>query len=150
MTAYAFYHLTATPLERALPRLAEKALETGKRAVVWARSEEEMDNLNQHCWTYHPQKFLPHGSRKEPHQDRQPLYLTDREGDNPNGAAVLFLTAGQALPADSPYERVIDFFNGNDPEEVAAARARWKNLQSGGHSLTYWKQDEKGGWAQEK
>ena len=38
MTEINFYHLTFSPLERALPKLLERTLEGGKRALVLAAS----------------------------------------------------------------------------------------------------------------
>ena len=52
MTDIAFYHLTRSPLEAALPKLLEKTLDAGKRAVVVAGSEERVENLNNALWTY--------------------------------------------------------------------------------------------------
>ena len=52
MTEIGFYHLTGTPLERALPKLLEKTLEAGQRAVVRTGSEERAQALNGALWTY--------------------------------------------------------------------------------------------------
>ena len=35
---------------------------------------------------------------------------------------------------------------GNDTEAVGTARARWTAYQQAGHALTYWQQNERGGW----
>ncbi len=75
MTAIQFYHLTATPLERALPKLLEKALAGGFRALLVAPSDERVEQLNQLLWTYDPNSFLPHGSVKDGHVDEQPILL---------------------------------------------------------------------------
>ena len=32
------------------------------------------------------------------------------------------------------------------PEQVAAARERWRDYKAAGHPLTYWQQGETGGW----
>ncbi|MED5396188.1 MAG: DNA polymerase III subunit chi, partial [Pseudomonadota bacterium] len=42
MTEIAFYHLERSPLERALPKLLEKTLEAGKRALVVVGSVERV------------------------------------------------------------------------------------------------------------
>ena len=46
MTEVGFYHLTATPLERVLPKLLEKVLESGLRAVILAGSQARIDDLD--------------------------------------------------------------------------------------------------------
>jgi DNA polymerase-3 subunit chi len=67
--------------------------------------------------------------------------------DNPNGAAVRFLVEGATMPGDaSAYERVVLLFDGEDPDAVEAARARWTEAKSAGFAVTYWQADEKGGW----
>ena len=66
---------------------------------------------------------------------------------NPNGATVRFLVDGALMPHDaSVYERVVLLFNGEDPDALDAARARWTEAKSAGFEVTYWQVDEKGGW----
>ena len=147
MTEIRFYHLTRTPLERALPQLLEKVLQTGQRAVVLAGSEERVEALNQLLWTYSDRSFLPHGSKRDGKPERQPVWLTT-EDENPNGASCLFLTDGTDSARIGEYARCFDLFDGQDEAAVAAARARWKARKEGGHALSYWQQDENGRWQQ--
>ncbi|MCE2492506.1 MAG: DNA polymerase III subunit chi [Alphaproteobacteria bacterium] len=147
MTAISFYHLERTSLDRALPRLLEKVLERGHRAVVIAGSEERVEALNTALWTYEQQSFLPHGSAADGHADRQPVYLT-AEDENPNGSDVLVLVDGVASANLETFARVLDMFDGHDSEAVEAARARWRDLKDAGHELTYWQQTAQGGWEQ--
>ena len=44
------------------------------------------------------------------------------------------------------YTRVFDLFDGRDDTAVAAARDRWKAGKDAGHTLTYWRQTDRGGW----
>ena len=62
MTEVSFYHLQKVGLERALPKLLEKALERGLKAVVVAGSDERVESLNSSLWTYEAASFLAHGS----------------------------------------------------------------------------------------
>jgi DNA polymerase-3 subunit chi len=144
MGEIAFYHLQKSPLERVLPRLLEKTLAAGKRAVVMAGSEERVEALNLLLWTYGGNSWLPHGSAKDGNADEQPVWLTAGE-DSPNGAAFLFLTDGREGPIDA-YERCFNLFDGNDAAAVQAARERWKTYKDAGHTLTYWQQTDAGGW----
>lgn len=145
MTEIGFYHLTATPLERALPKLLERTLQAGRRAVVLAGSEERVQALNGLLWTYDDRSWLPHGSARDGFAADQPVWLTAAEG-NPNGASYLFLVDG--IPAGDPgaWERIFDLFDGRDDAAVAAARGRWKAARDAGHTLTYWRQTDAGGW----
>ena len=146
MTQVGFYHLSRTPLERALPKLLEKVLESGDRAVVIAGSEARVEALNAALWTYDPNSFLPHGSAVDGNAERQPVWLTSSD-ENPNGATFL-LTVDGFDPGDlTGYQRCLDLFDGNDPEAVAAARERWRRYSDAGHELAYWQQTERG-WEQ--
>jgi DNA polymerase-3 subunit chi len=147
VTEIRFYHLTRTPLERALPALLERALAAGMRSVVIAGSEERVEALNQLLWTYEERSFLPHGSKRDGRPERQPVWLTT-EDENPNGATCLVLTDGAVSNRVGEYQRCLDLFDGQDPAAVDAARARWKAWKDAGHALSYWQQDESGRWMQ--
>ncbi len=146
MTDIAFYHLQRSPLERALPKLLEKTLQAGKRALVVTGSGARVEALNALLWTYDQDAWLPHGSARDGHAEDQPIWITDGD-DNPNGATFLFLTDGCSGPV-AEFERCFDMFDGNDAQSVAAARERWKKWKEDGHTLAYWQQTETGGWAQ--
>jgi len=145
MTEVNFYHLTRSTLEQALPRLLEKALQTGARAVVMAGSAERVEALNAHLWTYDPDSFLPHGSAKDGNAGEQPVWLTVND-ENPNAATLLFLTDGANTAKLGDFARCFELFDGRDEAAVATARERWKQLKTEGHSIAYWQQNDKGGW----
>ncbi len=130
MAEIGFYHLLATPLERALPRLLERAREAGYRIVVRAASAERVDHLNALLWTYDEASFLPHGAARDGNAASQPIWLTDRV-ENPNGAAMLLLVDGVAADDLASFQRVADLFDGNDDDAVVAARDRWRQRQGG-------------------
>jgi DNA polymerase-3 subunit chi len=143
MAEVGFYHLLSTPLERALPRLLERALGQGHRIVLHAGSAERVEHLNALLWTYDESGFLPHGAARDGNAASQPVWLT-HQPENPNGATILFLVDGVAAHDLGGFTRCIDMFDGNDPEAVEAARHRWRTASAAGHSLTYWQQTEKG------
>ncbi|AWJ87286.1 DNA polymerase III subunit chi (plasmid) [Azospirillum sp. TSH58] len=145
MTEVRFYHLQRRTLEQALPKILEKVLERGWRAVVLAGSPERVDALNQHLWTYDPSSFLPHGAARDGFAADQPVWLTADE-ENPNGATVLILVDGVTSAAMGSFDLVCDLFDGNDGDAVLAARERWKICKAAGHALTYWQQNDRGGW----
>ena len=146
MTELLFYHLQRQPLERVLPALIEKSLERGWRVVVQAASEERLDALDAHLWTFRDDSFLPHGTWREPDAGEQPILLTVG-GDNPNGAAVRFLVDGAPVPADAQaYQRIVLIFDGEDPDAVATARTRWNEARAQGFEVTYWQPDDDGRW----
>jgi len=65
MTEVAFYHLTRSSLEQALPKLLEKTLAAGKRAVVRVGSPARAEALNVALWSNEASSWLPHGSAKD-------------------------------------------------------------------------------------
>lgn len=144
MTDIQFYHLLSTPLERALPKLLEKACASGMRAVVCAADEARVEALNSLLWTYNPGNFLAHGSAKDGHAEDQPIFLTERD-ENPNGAQLLVITDGRKAVLEG-VAKVLDIFDGTDEAATANARQRWKEYKEAGHSLTYIKQTPQGGW----
>lgn len=145
MAEVLFYHLERQPLDRVLPGLLEKCLERDWRVVVQLGSEERLEALDAHLWTYRDDSFLPHGTRRDGHGPDQPIWLTAGD-DNPNGAVVRFVADGADLPDPSDYQRVVMLFDGQDGEAVARAREAWKGLKGAGHDITYWQQSENGRW----
>ncbi|MEK9670959.1 MAG: DNA polymerase III subunit chi [Rhodospirillaceae bacterium] len=145
MTDIAFYHLERSPLEQALPKLLEKTLEAGKRALVMVSSEERAEGLAQALWTYDAGSWLPHGTQKDGNPEDQPVWITT-EPDNPNKATFLFLADGATHDWVDSYERAFELFDGHDDDAVKAARGRWKAYKDAGHVLTYWQQSSAGKW----
>jgi DNA polymerase-3 subunit chi len=146
MTEILFYHLQHQPLERVLPALLEKSLARGWRVVVQGASEERIEALDAHLWTFRDDSFLPHGTWREAEARDQPILLTLDES-NPNAAAVRFLIDGAPVPPDAgSYARIVMLFDGADAEAVAAARERWSEAKRSGFDVTYWQADEQGRW----
>lgn len=147
MTEIRFYHLKTQTLDEALPKLVMRAYDNGgKRIVIRMTDKNAVEKMNAALWTFHPNIFLPHGSAKDGHADKQPVWLTDTE-ENPNGATIL-IAANTAADDLSPFDLVCEMFADHETDAVAAARARWKTYKDAGHTITYWQQTENGGWEQ--
>jgi DNA polymerase-3 subunit chi len=146
MTEVLFYHLQRQPLERVLPTLLERSLARGWRVVVQASSDERVEALDAHLWTYRDDSFLPHGTARDGDAAAQPVLITAGE-HNPNGAQVRFLIDGAPVPSDAAtYERIVLLFDGGDEDAVAAAHACWGEVKAQGFEATYWQPDEQGRW----
>ena len=65
MTEILFYHLRGQTPEQVLPALLAKSLERGWRVVVQASSDERVEALDAHLWTWRDDAFLPHGTWRE-------------------------------------------------------------------------------------
>jgi len=145
MTELLFYHLQNQPPERVLPTLLERSLDRGWRVIVQCASEERVEALDAHLWTFRDDSFLPHGTARE-NAAEQPILVTVGD-DNPNQASVRFLLDGVPVPPDAAtYERIVLLFDGGDPDAVADARERWKAAKADGFEVTYWQADEQGRW----
>lgn len=152
MSETAFYHLTRSSLETALPKLLEKTLAAGKRALVLAGSEARVEALAGALWTYDQDSWLPHGTVRDGDPQLQPIWLTTEDAareDAANGADFLFLTDGAESAHVAGYERCFDIFNGKDENAIAAARQRWRRMKDAGSSLAYWRQTGNGWEKQE-
>jgi DNA polymerase-3 subunit chi len=144
VTEVSFYHLLHTPLDRALPKLIQKVLESGARAVIRTGSAERAEALSSVLWTFDQNSFLPHGTARDGNADRQPVWITP-DDENPNGADILVLTDGAAGDITA-WRRCLEMFDGRDDVAVAEARRRWSDYKAADHVLTYWQQTERGGW----
>jgi DNA polymerase III subunit chi len=146
MTEILFYHLKGQTLEQVLPALLQKSLERGWRVVVQASSDERVEALDAHLWTWRDDAFLPHGTWRDTEAAEQPIVLTVNE-ENPNRATVRFLVDGANMSADAAgYDRIVLLFDGDDPDAVETARARWSEAKASGAEVTYWQADENGRW----
>lgn len=148
MAEVLFYHLTATPLEQALPEILEKSLARGWRVLVRCGSDAGMAALDAALWTWRDEAFLPHGTAAAGHPEHQSVYLTVGD-DCPNGAAMLVLAdGGRALPEEmARFERTCVFFDGGDAGALEVARADWRRVRAAGLAARYWAQ-EHGRWTQ--
>lgn len=140
MSDIGFYHLTRTTLGAALPLLLGRTLQAGERALVICPDAHQLALLDDALWKC--DDWLPHGTASFPHPEWQPIYLTTG-ADNPADAKFLFRLGGAGIALEG-FRRVFDLFDGTSEEDVSAARQRWRAAKDAGHSLTYWKQEERG------
>jgi DNA polymerase-3 subunit chi len=140
-----FYHLTAQPLDRVLPRIAERVVETGGRLLVVAESGEQRGALDKLLWTYSLESFLAHAQASGEGDAEQPILITDHP-EARNAARNIALADGVWREAALGFDRAFHFF---DEDRIAEARAAWKALADRpGIERRYWKQSETGKWEQ--
>jgi DNA polymerase-3 subunit chi len=139
-----FYHLASTPLERVLPRICERLLESGERLLVVAE-EPLLTQLDELLWTYATDSFLAHGRETAPKPAGQPILLSSAV-EPLNGASNVALADGLWRQEALGFARTFYFF-GN--EHLDTARASWRALKSVPEATPrYWKQDPAGKWVQ--
>ncbi len=140
-----FYHLTAMPLERALPRIAERVVAGGGRLLVVAADQEQRAALDRLLWTYAAESFLPHAQLGAADDARQPVLIAP-DVDAANGARNVALADGEWRDDALDFDRAFHFF---DEGRIREARAAWKGLAGReGVERRYWKQNEAGRWEQ--
>lgn len=132
------YHHSISPIEKVLPKLLEKVLASGQRAVVMASSEDQLKIIDTFLWTYSKSELLPHGTAEDGNPSYQPIWLTCID-ENPNGAQVLVLIDTVRPSNITQFEKVLIL----DPE-WSIESTKW--AQSIG-DLTVWEEQTQGGWA---
>ena len=143
MAEIGFYHLTRTSLGQALPQLLGRTVAAGQRALVLCGSDDSVMALDKALWKAADPDWLPHGTPADGDPDLQPVWLA-ADDSAPNGARFLFLVEGGDTARIADFDRVFDLFDGNQDDQVAAARRRWTAAKAAGHSLAYWQQGPKG------
>lgn len=147
MTEIRFYHMQRTPADRAIPQIAYKAYQSGKRVLIKCADADQCEKLNTALWVFASDVFLPHGSSADDFADRQPVYLT-AGNDNPNGAKILIAApgcvAGGVTGGAAGFDLCCEMLNGRDDAQIEQARARWKTYRDQGFEVSYWQETEKG------
>ena len=140
-----FYHLTQQPLDRVLPRIAERVLDGGGRLLVVSGDEAQRTSVDRLLWSYTPESFLPHAQAGAGDDSLQPVLIAP-EPNPANAARHIALIDGTWREEALAFDRAFHFF---DEGSVVAARAAWRAL-AGREDVErrYWKQDEAGRWAQ--
>lgn len=140
-----FYHLTRQPLDRVLPRIAERVLEGGGRLLVVAGEEDARARLDELLWSHSPESFLPHGQAGGEDDSRQPVLISGAT-EAANGARNVALADGVWREEALGFDRAFHFF---DDDRIIEARAAWKTLADReGVERRYWKQNDAGKWEQ--
>lgn len=140
-----FYHLTVTPLERALPGIAVKVVESGQRLLIVSADEHQRQRIDGSLWTWQAESFLPHAQAGAGDDTVQPVLIAG-EVAPANGARFIALIDGEWRNAALDFDRAFHFFG---EDSIGAARAAWKGLADReGVERRYWKQDENGRWGQ--
>ncbi len=140
-----FYHLTRSPLDRVLPRIAERIVGDGGRLLVVVRDEAQAAAIDKLLWTYAPDSFLPHGVSGAGEDGAQPVLIATTP-IAANAARHVAIVDGEWRDEALTFDRAFHFF---DEAMIGEARAAWKALADReGVERRYWKQLETGGWEQ--
>ncbi|WP_203309975.1 MULTISPECIES: DNA polymerase III subunit chi [Sphingomonas] len=138
-----FYHLTTTPLDRALPQIAEKVVASGARLLIVAEDPEQRAQLDRLLWIYDPESFLPHAQAGGGGDALQPVLIAGSV-DAANGARHVAIVDGRWRDEALTFERAFHFFG---EDHIQAARTAWRGLGDAADvERRYWKQSDTGRW----
>ncbi len=142
-----FYHLTRSGPEGIVSALAEKLLTGGERLLIVADDAASLEKLDNALWVAKPESFLPHVmAGGEGNEDATEPVLLGAVPEAANGARNILIADGRWRDAALDFERAFFLF---DAATIEAARSAWKALAGqGGVERHYWKQDERGRWAE--
>ncbi|WP_242416370.1 DNA polymerase III subunit chi [Sphingomonas panni] len=139
-----FYHLTRSPLDRVLPRIAQRLHDDGERLLLLSDDAEQRHHLDMLLWTYAPDSFVPHAEAGAG-DDALQVVLIAPEPTDANAARNVAIVDGRWRDAALTFDRAFHFFG---EDHIAAARAAWKGLADReGIERRYWRQGD-GGWEQ--
>ncbi|WP_288410545.1 DNA polymerase III subunit chi [uncultured Sphingomonas sp.] len=139
-----FYHLTRSPLDRVLPRIAQRLHDDGERLLLLSDDAEQRHHLDMLLWTYAPDSFVPHAEAGAGDDALQAVLIAPEPTDA-NAARNVAIVDGRWRDAALTFDRAFHFFG---EDHIAAARAAWKGLADReGIERRYWRQGD-GGWEQ--
>ena len=137
-----FYLAPDQPVERVLPQIAKKAIESGERMLVVAEDGALLDRIGKALWDL-PEDFLANGRAGAAHAERQPVLLSGA-CEPANGAKLIAFADGYWREDAKAFDRAFLFF---DETGRAAARETWRGLDDAeGIGREFWEHDG-GKWA---
>lgn len=137
-----FYQLGADPVERVLPRIAERVLADGGRLLIVAADDAHAKLIDARLWDHRPESFLPHAIVGGGADAFQPVLIA-LAPEPANGARNVALADGVWRDAALGFDRAFHFF---DEAGVEAARAAWRALGThDGLARNFWRQQD-GRW----
>ncbi|KZE18909.1 MULTISPECIES: DNA polymerase III subunit chi [Sphingomonas] len=139
-----FYHLTRSPLDRVLPRIAQRLHDDGERLLLLSDDADQRRHLDMLLWTYAPDSFLPHAEAGSGDDACQAVLIAPEPTDA-NAARNVAIVDGRWRDEALTFDRAFHFFG---EDHIAAARTAWKGLADREDvERRYWRQGD-GGWEQ--
>ena len=136
MTRIDFHTNVGDPLAYAC-RLARKAYASGRSLVVLAKPER-LAAFDEQLWTFAPLEFVPHCMAKSALAQETPVVLAADLDDVPHHQVLVNL--GAPVPAQfARFERLVEII-GDDADELAAGRERFRFYRDRGYAIETHKQ----------
>ncbi|WP_250471507.1 DNA polymerase III subunit chi [Caballeronia sp. GAFFF1] len=136
MTRIDFHTNVGDPLAYAC-RLARKAYASGRSLVVLAEPQR-LAAFDEQLWTFAPLEFVPHCMAKSALAQETPVVLAPDLDDVPHHQVLVNL--GAPVPAQfARFERLVEII-GDDADELAAGRERFRFYRDRGYAIETHKQ----------
>ncbi|WP_244848071.1 DNA polymerase III subunit chi [Caballeronia sp. SL2Y3] len=136
MTRIDFHTNVGDPLAYAC-RLARKAYASGRSLVVLAEPAR-LAAFDEQLWTFAPLEFVPHCMAKSALAQETPVVLAADLDDVPHHQVLVNL--GAPVPAQfARFERLVEII-GDDADELAAGRERFRFYRDRGYAIETHKQ----------
>ena len=149
MTEIRFYHLQRSSAEKAVPDLLKKAVERGHKILFKLPNASRRQFYDEWLWRYAPDSFLAHAQEGDAESISHPIWLSTND-NAPNQPTMALVAEGATLPDRKGLSLVCNVFDSNDQDKLAQVRQLWSQLKNEKDlTLTYWKQQDNGGWVQE-
>jgi len=119
-------------------RLVRKAYQAGTQAVVVAEAAR-LRAFDEMLWTFSPLDFVPHCAADSPHAGDTPVVLATDVERVPHHRVLVNLGA-QVPPQFARFERLLEVV-GNEADELAAGRERYRFYRDRGYTLNNYRQN---------
>jgi DNA polymerase-3 subunit chi len=131
--AKADFYLIAKPRFRGDPlllvcELAKKAFESGQRTLIFARSPEQAEQLDEKLWDFDENAFVPHQIAGDEDDAITPVLIVPPGVQTPDRALVINLRDDAVA---GTFERVLEVVP-DDETQRAGSRERWKTYKAAG------------------
>jgi len=127
------FYLIAKPRFRGDPlalvcELAKRAFESGQRALILVRSNEQAEQLDEKLWDFDESAFVPHQIAGDEDDAITPVLIVAPGVQTPDRALVVNLR-DEAVAGT--FERVLEVVP-DDETRRAGSRERWKTYKAAG------------------
>ena len=129
-----FYHGADNKLSVAA-RLAQKAILSGARMGIYAPEAELSQRLDRTLWTFTPLSFVAHAHESNPIAGESPIVILQKISSNATFGLKILINMDVSVPDGSAdFDRLIEIV-GQEEEDIAAARLRYKAYRDLGYEL---------------
>lgn len=118
--------------------VVRKHYDAGRRVLIYTQDRQKLERFDRLLWSFDPTAFIPHVMTDDPLADQTLVQLTASAPLAPQEADAIqpwLINLDLACPPGyEQFERVLEIVSGHD-EDKLAARQRWLQYKTAGHTL---------------